>query len=222
MGIEIAMRVLPKCFLTFSLLELLVACVSAPGTIPFKNTTGPYEVNVEDGLVFADPEQDRNVKFRVAYPEGDGEFPVIVYSNGAFCFTHMYAAVTDHWVSHGYVVIQPYHLDTPNSGAAPDLGNGNALVLSRVRDMSFAVDILDDIEAALPDLKGKTDREHMAVGGHSFGGMITLIKSGIPLTISEDGSPKDYSDHRFDVAVVMSGVGQMDRMADHLCRGRHA
>jgi hypothetical protein len=169
---------------------------------------------VEDGLILPDPEQDRDVKFRVAYPAADGEFPVIVYSNGAFCFTPMYANVTDHWVSHGYVVIQPYHLDTPNSGGKPDLSQRDALVLSRLRDMSFALDALDDMEAEIPGLKGKTDRENMAVGGHSFGGMVTLIKSGIPLDLTKDGSPEDYSDERFDVAVVMSGVGQMDQMAD--------
>ena len=117
---------------------LLTACASAPDGTAYKSAPGPYDVKVKDGLILADPEQDRDVKFRVAYPAAEGEFPVIVYSNGAFCFTDMYANVTDHWVSHGYVVVQPYHLDTPNSGGQPDFSNRDSLVLSRARDMSFA------------------------------------------------------------------------------------
>ena len=195
---------------------LLVACAgtSAPDVTAYKIDPGPYDVAVADGLILKDPEQDRDVKFRVAYPKGEGAFPVIVYSNGAFCFTNMYANVTDHWVSHGYVVVQPYHLDTPDSGGRPDLSQRDALVLSRLRDMSFALDALDDIEAQLPDFVGETDRDNMAVGGHSFGGWITLTKSGVPLDLTKDGMPEDYSDDRFDVAVVMSGVGQMEQMAD--------
>ncbi len=192
---------------------LLAACAASPNSAAYKDARGPYDVKVEDGLILNDPVQGRDVKFRVAYPDGEGTFPVIAYSNGAFCFTHMYANVTDHWASHGYVVVQPYHLDTPGSGGRPDLSQRDALLLSRLRDMSFALDALDGIEAAAPGLAGKTDRERAAVGGHSFGGMITLVKSGIPLIISEDGSPMDYSDDRFDAAVVMSGVGQMEQMA---------
>ena len=167
---------------------------------------GPYAVMTADPVVVYDAVQNRDVSLRVTYPIGAGPFPVIVFSHGAFCYPQLYAEITDHWVSHGYIVILPNHLDSPNNRKLSP-GALQSLMSSRIRDMSFVLDALDRIEAQVRDLLGKTDREHMAVAGHSFGGMITMIKSGLTLENPEDGIQGDYSDDRFDAAVVLSGVG---------------
>ena len=167
---------------------------------------GPYAVMAVDPVVVHDAVQNRDVSLRVTYPIGAGPFPVIVFSHGAFCYPQLYAEITDHWVSHGYIVILPNHLDSPNNGKLSP-GVLQSLMSSRIRDMSFVLDALDQIEAQVRDMQGKTDRDHMAVAGHSFGGMITMIKSGLTLENPEDGVQEDYSDDRFDAAVVLSGVG---------------
>jgi dienelactone hydrolase len=167
---------------------------------------GPYAVMAVDPVVVYDAVQNRDVSLRVTYPIGAGPFPVIVFSHGAFCYPQLYAEITDHWVSHGYIVILPNHLDSPNNGKLSP-GALQSLMSSRIRDMSFVLDALDRIEAQVRDLRGKTDREHMAVAGHSFGGMIAMIKSGLTLENPEDGIQGDYSDDRFDATVVLSGVG---------------
>lgn len=195
----------------------LMACTpQQPPSDAYKTKLGTYPVKTKENVTLNDPEQDRDVTMRVVYPvdEGAGSFPVIVYSHGAFCFPQMYANVVEHWASHGYIVVLPDHLDSPNQKERPDLTKRDLLLLSRVRDMSFVLDSLDEIEAAVPAISGKTDRENMAVAGHSFGGMITMIKSGLPLKDSQTGETLDLSDQRFDAAVVMSGVGQMQDMAE--------
>ena len=167
---------------------------------------GPHAVSVVDPVVVHDAAQNRDVSLRVIYPISTGPFPLIVFSHGAFCYPQLYAEITDHWASHGYVVILPNHLDSPNNKKLSP-GALQSLMSSRVRDMSFALDALDQIEAEISDIRGKTDRAHIAVAGHSFGGMIAMIKSGLILEHSEDGMQVDYSDDRFSVAVVLSGVG---------------
>ena len=44
--------------------------------------------------------------------------------------------------------------------------------------------------------------------------MITLAKAGLPLKAEKTGAVLDASDSRFDAAVVMSGVGPMQEMAE--------
>lgn len=167
---------------------------------------GPYAVRAVDPVIVHDAVQNRDVSLRVTYPIGDGPFPIIVFSHGAFCYPQLYAQITDHWVSHGYIVILPNHLDSPNNGKlSPDVLQ--SLMSSRIRDMSFVLDALDPIEAQVGDMQGKIDRDRMAVAGHSFGGMIAMIKSGLTLEDAADGIEGDYSDDRFDAAVVLSGVG---------------
>ena len=172
---------------------------------------GPFAVMAADPVVVHDTVQNRDVSLRVTYPIGAGPFPVIVFSHGAFCYPQLYGEITDHWVSHGYIVISPNHLDSPNNGKLSP-GVLQSLMSSRIRDMSFVLDALDQIEAQVQDMQDKTDRDHMAVAGHSFGGMIAMIKSGLTLENPEDGVQEDYTDDRFDAAVVLSGVGPMDMM----------
>ena len=97
------------------------------------------------------------------------------------------------------------HLDSPN------LGKINPRVLpilqeARAKDLSFVLDSLDDIEVSIPEFAGKLDRERFAVAGHSFGGMISEVMVGAPIT-RPDGEVVSYADERFDAAVIISGVG---------------
>jgi hypothetical protein len=78
--------------------------------------------------------------------------------------------------------------------------------------MSFVVDALDQVEASVPGLEGRIDRERIAAAGHSLGGMITMIKVGLLLEDPQTGFAPDYSDDRFVAAVVMSGVGPTTMM----------
>lgn len=191
----------------------LVACtlfLSACTTMvaaPDRLEPGVLEVRRNNNVELYDEVQDRQVNFQVSWPATDGPFPVIVFSHGAFCYPEQYATVTDFWVSRGYVVILPNHLDSPNG---PKMKGTDLLRMqsSRVRDMSFALDALDEFEMKLPELAGRIDHNLAVVAGHSFGGLITMMKSGLRYE-TVDGQPAGFADPRFRVAVVMSGVGEM-------------
>jgi len=103
-------------------------------------------------------------------------------------------------------VIQPNHLDSPNAGKI-NPAHIPILLSSRIRDMVFVLDEQAAIEARVDGLAGKIDSDKVAAAGHSFGGMIAQTMTGMQLKMPADDSFADYSDPRFDVAVVMSGVG---------------
>jgi hypothetical protein len=190
----------------------LVACAPAPPETLYKVDPGALQVQIEESIVLTDPQQERDVVFRVIYPDGAGPFPLVVFSSGMFCFPQMYDRITAHWVSHGYIVVLPNHLDSPNLGKIKPEYLAK-LLSARVRDMSFALDSLDEIETRT-GLAGKIDRERIGVAGHSFGGMISMVKFGLALKDGEYIYAGSTADDRFQAAIVMSGVGPMKQMVD--------
>jgi pimeloyl-ACP methyl ester carboxylesterase len=202
---------LRKILLTQLCLLLLVGCVSTAQKDKDWSKPGPYEVQSNNELSLHDAVQDRDVHLQVAWPSGNGPYPVVVFSHGAFCYSQQYVRITDFWVSHGYIVISPDHLDSPNGPKMKPVDIPKMLV-SRSRDMSFVLDSLDEIEVRIPELKGRIDHSHAAAAGHSFGGMIAMLKTGLKMESQVDGASVDLTDDRFTAAVVMSGVGQMKPM----------
>ena len=185
--------------------------VSACSEGLYKIESGPYSTTIVESTVLHDSVQDREVTLRVIYPNATGTFPLVVFSPGMFCFPQMYDRVTGHWASHGYIVVVLNHLDSPNLGKIkPE--HLSILLSSRIRDMSFVLDTLDAIEAVV-DLQ--VDPQRIAVAGHSFGGMITMIKSGLYLKEDAYLYAGETADDRFIAAVVMSGVGQMKQMEEN-------
>jgi predicted dienelactone hydrolase len=183
---------------------------------------GPWEVAAEDAILLKDDFTGRDVNVRLRYPVGPaiaGErFPLVVFSHGAFCYPQQYANVTDFWVSHGYIVAFPDHLDSPNLGKInpKDLP---ILLQSRVADMSLVLDSTPSLEAAVPELAGRIDTERFAVAGHSFGGMIAMVKAGLGIRDTARVAAIKFADPRFRAAIIMSGVGQMEQMADDAFEG---
>jgi predicted dienelactone hydrolase len=185
----------------------------------YKFDPGPLEVKVIDELTFHDAVQVRDVRIRVLYPDGVGPYPVVVYSTGMFCFPQMYDLVTRHWVSHGYIVLQPNHLDSPNNVRPPTMEELEVVLPSRARDVSFVLDSLEDI-GERANIEARIDDQRLAVAGHSFGAGITMIKTGLYLKEEFKGPYGETYDERFQAAVVMSGMGHgMEQFADNAFDG---
>jgi pimeloyl-ACP methyl ester carboxylesterase len=194
----------------------IAACSQKP---LYKFDPGPFEVTTIDEVTLHDSVQGRDVTLRVLYPDGAGPFPVVVYSTGMFCYPQMYDRVTAHWVSHGYVVVQPNHLDSPNNAKPPTLEQLDIVLPSRVRDVSFVLDALDEI-GERADIEAKIDSQRLAIAGHSFGAVIAMIKTGLYLKDEYKGPFGEVYDQRFEAAVLMSGVGRgMEQMADNAFDG---
>ena len=174
----------------------------------YKSLRGDEDVNVTYPVVLDRPERLVPLQVRVTWPAGNGPYPLVVFSQGALCPKNLYASVTDHWTSHGYVTIAPLHIDSESNGFGfQDLADKD-LVAERIKDMHYILDALEDIEASVPGLAGKIDRDRIAASGHSFGGQIALALTGLE-TLDANGIPMDAADDRYKVAVILSGVGQM-------------
>jgi hypothetical protein len=189
-----------------------------------KIEAGPYDVKIIEELAVNDPVQDRPIPLRILYPDGEGPFPLVVYSSGAFCLPQLYDLVTAHWASHGYVVIVPNHLDSPNT-PKPTVEQYPLMFPSRIREMTFVLDELDVITERA-GIAGIVDTGRVAAAGHSFGAVIAMTKIGLNLTESTTRDWGDAADPRFQAAVLMSAPGQgasapagMDVVADNAYDG---
>ena len=179
----------------------------------YKTGWGPYGVQVLDNhLLPADPGQ-RSLRARIAYPDGAGPFPLVVYSHGFNCYRESYSGLTDHWASHGYVVVLPEHPDCPTAEARMTPEDIRNLLYIRISDMGRVLEALFAPDQEIPGLTGRIDYERKAVAGHSFGGMIAQITWGQPLKDLHSTGKVSYT-LGFDAAIVMSGVGEMPQMAD--------
>lgn len=197
------------------LVALVATSPALAGVIDvYKSQRGEFDVNVASPVLLDRPDRLAPLSVRVTWPAGEGPFPLVVFSQGALCPKNMYAAVTDHWTSHGYVTIAPLHLDSESNGFGfRDLG-GVDLVMERIKDMTYVLDVLDDIESSAPGLPGKIDRERIAASGHSFGGQIALAMTGLDMLDAKTNDPIAVADDRYDVAVVLSGVGPLPNIAE--------
>jgi len=200
-----------------SLMLLAVATSNAESL--YKIDTGPYPVRTIEAVTINDPVQERDITLRLLIPDGDGPFPLVVYSTGMFCFPQMYDRIIGHWASHGYAVMEPNHRDSPNNDRPPSMDELETIVASRVRDVSAVVDSIDDIEKGI-DRNDFIDRQRVAIGGHSFGAVVSMIKSGLIIKDEYRGDWGEPADERFQAAVLMSTVGpSMQEFADNAFDG---
>ncbi len=195
-------------------IALLVSGASAEDTDAYKFQQGPLEI--ADAEISLDmPSADRTLQMRLVYPKVEGIYPVIVFSHGGAPFEYLasYSHITDHWASHGYVVVRPVHLDALATNA--DIGELrrqaaegiDPVTEARIEDVSFIVDSLDEIQSAVPDLAGKPDPERLIIAGHSRGSAIALRIMGVEMINPNTGQSFGTDDDRFDAVIFLSEPG---------------
>ncbi len=198
------------------LVPLLFAATAALGATRgdmvalYKAQSGPYPTVVASPVVIDLPERNRELHLRISYPDITGstdKLPLIVFFHGAECSTDGYAALADHWASHGYVVILPSQSDLDFSGDSDYVEQLN-LFRAQVTDMSSVLDELDAIEAQVAPLKNAIDPTRVAAAGHSMGALAATMVSGLT-RLELDGSRVSFRDERFDIAVLLSGPGPL-------------
>ncbi len=184
---------------------------SAPAA--YKTESGPYGVQVIDNHVLPAETGQRSLRARIAFPQGEGTFPLVVFSHGFACYRENYSDLTDHWASHGYVVVQPEHPDCPTSERRLSAQDARNLLYIRISDVERVLDTLFAPGEDIPGLTGNIDYSRRVMAGHSFGGMVTQIIWGQPIKDPEGAEAVSHA-LDFDAAIVMSGPGPMPQMAD--------
>jgi dienelactone hydrolase len=151
---------------------------------------------------------------RVTAPAVGRDLPVIVLSHGHGPSTFVpsfygYGPLVNFWAAHGFVVIQPTHLDATFLGLREADDPAAPLYLrSRADDLRRVVDHLGEIERAVPGLAGRLDAGRIAAVGHSAGGHTVGLISGQTITDTSDGATVGAVDDRFGARVMIAAAGR--------------
>lgn len=158
-------------------------------------------------LVLDAPERGTALELRVSAPAtGDG-LPVIVFSHGFGWSLDGYGPLTDHWAARGFVVVQPTHLDARRLGIPADDPRTPTIWRQRALDAKHVLDQLDRVEASIPGLAGRVDRERVAAVGHSFGAQTASVLLGARVRDADGRPGEDLSDARVRAGVLLAPAG---------------
>jgi predicted dienelactone hydrolase len=174
--------------------------------------SGPFQVLTIERLVLHDATRNKDLLLKIYYPEAAGRFPVIVFSHGALASKECYSELGKYWASFGYISIHPSHGDSiADSGFRGTLreaiSDPNAWE-NRPKDISFVIDSLPEIERLAPQLRGKLDRRHIGVGGHSFGAYTAELVGGTRIMLPGNDRPQSFADKRVKAILLLSPQGE--------------
>lgn len=152
-----------------------------------------------------------NLQMRISAPITGENLPIILLSHGQGRSNNLssmngYGPLAHFWAAHGFVVIQPTHLSSRSLRLDLNVPGGPLFWKSRVQDMTHIIDQLDVIEASVPQIAGRLDRNRIAVAGHSMGGHTASMLLGARLT-DEDGTIVNLAEPRIKAGVLMAGPG---------------
>ena len=147
------------------------------------------------------------LEVRASAPATGTDLPVVVFSHGNGWNLDGYAPLTAFWASHGFVVIQPTHLDSRRNGFGFDHPVFPTIWTERIADLRRILDQLDTIEAAVPGLAGRIDRSRVAATGHSWGGQTAQALLGARILDQAGQLGYDMSDGRVSAGILFATTG---------------
>jgi hypothetical protein len=185
----------------------------------YRPDPGPYRIRVAESVQLPFAELDKNLNLRITYPVADAGapgFPVIIFSHGGRCSRDRYRYFADHWASHGYIVIQPAHLDS--SSLPPPEIRGMQMMIEAVRtrrlDMVHILDSFAQVADLVPDLEGRIDASKVVAAGHSLGGGTAMSVTGLVMVDPSNDTEFGFIDERFDALLLITNPGNSPMMPD--------
>jgi predicted dienelactone hydrolase len=187
--------------------------IMSPSTYAADTVGAPTSVLSVSPVVLPAPGRAVDLQVRVSAPVTGGELPIILLSHGHGPSNNLsslngYAPLADFWAAHGFVVIQPTHLDSRTLSLDSDDPEAPLYWRSRAEDMKRILDRLDAIEAAVPRLLGRLDRSKVAVAGHSMGGHTASLLLGARLIDPHDGTEVNLVEPRIKAGVLLAAPGR--------------
>ncbi|PWI44709.1 alpha/beta fold hydrolase [Streptomyces sp. ICBB 8177] len=161
-------------------------------------------------VTLASPDRGQDLQVRVTAPTTGHGLPVVVFSHGMTLTMDDYAPLADFWAAHGFVVIQPTHLDS--LGLPPDDPRAPLIWRIRTDDLTGVLDQLEAIEAGVPGLGGRIDPDRIVAAGHSWGAQTASTLAGARVNDADGTAGQSMTDPRVKAAVLLClpGVGGQD------------
>jgi len=159
-------------------------------------------------VVLSAPGRGEDLHVRVSAPATGRDLPIIVFAHGFRQSMDGYAPLVDFWAAHGFVVIQPTHLDSKTLSLPADDPRTPLIWRFRVEDQKRILDQLDLIEASVPGLEGRLDRSRIAAAGHSWGASTASMLLGARFLSPKGGVAEDMSDSRIKAGVLLAVAGR--------------
>ncbi|MEU6729533.1 chlorophyllase [Nonomuraea wenchangensis] len=170
-------------------------------------TTAAARIVSVKPVVLPAPGRGDDLRVRVSAPASGRNLPVVVLSHGFGWSMDGYGPLADHWAAHGFVVVQPTHLDSRTLALPPDDPRTPLIWRWRVADLTHVLDRLDAVEAAVPGLAGRLDHDRIAVAGHSWGGQTASMLLGARVLDAAGRPGEDLSDRRVRAGVLLATPG---------------
>lgn len=173
---------------------------------------GTLEVANIGNLALPANSEQRELLFNLYYPTVGDNYPLLLFSHGNWSDKDSYDHIIEHWVSHGYVVIAPNHLDCCSAvqGIFNSLRHGQlGLIDARVADLQRLLAQLPAIEQLHPGFAGKADRSRLAVTGHSFGAFTAQQLGGAAALDPDSGTYPSHRNPNVRAVVALSPPGPM-------------
>ena len=175
--------------------------------------SAPTPVLSVSPVVLPAPGRAVDLQVRVSAPVTGRGLPIILLSHGHGYSNNLsslngYGPLANFWAAHGFVVIQPTHLSSATLSLNPDDPEAPLYWRSRTEDMTRILDQVDLIEASVPELSGRLDRDRVAAVGHSMGGHTVSLLLGARLTDPHDGREVNLAEPRIKAGVLLAAPGR--------------
>ncbi|MFD2418870.1 alpha/beta hydrolase family protein [Amycolatopsis pigmentata] len=182
--------------------------MSKPNTITAGRPAGVSSRVVSVGpVVLSAPGRGEELQVRVSAPETGRDLPIVVFSHGFGSSLRGYGPLADFWAAHGFVVVQPTHLDSRTLNLPSDDPRTPLIWRIRVDDLKRVLDQLDFLETSVPGLGGRLDRSRIAVAGHSWGAQTASMLLGARVLDADGEQGEDLSDSRVKAGVLFAVTG---------------
>jgi predicted dienelactone hydrolase len=155
------------------------------------------------------PATDRgeDLQLRVSAPMSGGHLPVLLFSHGNGQSLYAYGPLVNYWAAHGFVVINPTHLDSRMIALPADDPRRPHLWRFREQDLIRVLNGLAEIEERAPLVRGRLDHSRIAVAGHSWGAQTASMLLGARHPNPDNGSIVSIADARVKAGVLFTVPG---------------
>jgi len=175
-------------------------------------TAGPFEVSIARDILLPAAGENMELLLNLYYPADGYNHPLLLFSHGNWSDKDSYDRLLTHWVSHGYVVVAPNHLDccSPVKGIFNSLRYGElGLIEERVMDFHRILVDLEQLATLHPPFMGKADSLRLALTGHSFGAFSAQQFGGAAALDPDTGKYLSHFDPGVSAIVALSPPGPM-------------